>query len=63
MLKNKISDYGLKFNLKIIPNLIIEKEELLADKGIYLINDTHYAMNVNEKKDFETFAQVSNLLD
>lgn len=49
--------------MKIVPNLIIDKEELLADKAVYLVNEKYYAMNVSDKKDFEALAIVSNLLD
>lgn len=49
--------------MKIVPNLIIDKEEYLQSQAIYFVNQKYYGMTVSEKKDFESFAIVSNLLD
>jgi hypothetical protein len=57
------SEYSVKFNMKALTNLIIEKEECLEDEGIWLINQKYHGMTINEKRDFETFASVENLLD
>lgn len=49
--------------MKTVANLLVEKEEYLKDKALYLVNNKYHAMNVSEKKDFENFAIVANLLD
>ena len=41
-----------KFNLKTVGNMIIDKEEELKNKGIYLINNQYYGMNINDKQLF-----------
>lgn len=33
--------------MKIVPNLIIDKEEYLQDQAIYFVNDKYYAMTVS----------------
>lgn len=38
--------------MKTVANLLVEKEEFLKDKALYLVNGKYYAMNVSEKKDF-----------
>jgi len=61
--KNGSVEGSVRFNMKLVNNFIVESEQYIPSKGVYLLNSSYHSLPISSKIAFETFAEVSSLLD
>lgn len=49
--------------MKLVNNFIVESEQYIPSKGVYLLNSTYHSLPISSKASFEIFAEVASLLD